>query len=49
MVEQPGLQDQPHQPKTFAERLDAAQSGDEFGDVLSGLFKALETARDADG
>lgn len=33
-------------PKTFPERLDAAQTGAEFGQVLQGLFGALEKARD---
>lgn len=33
-------------PKTIAEKLDAAQTGQEFGAVLSGLFSALERARD---
>lgn len=36
------------EPKTLAERLDAAQSGEEFGAVLHGLFGALEKARDED-
>lgn len=35
-------------PKTLAERLDAAEDGDQFGAVLKGLFGALERARDAD-
>jgi hypothetical protein len=30
------------EPKTVAEQLDAAQSGEEFGQVLQNLFKALE-------
>jgi hypothetical protein len=34
--------------KTFVEQLDAAQSGEEFGQVLQGLFSYLETARDAE-
>lgn len=34
-------------PKTITERrLDAAQSGEEFGQVLNDLFGALERARD---
>ena len=33
-------------PKTVAEQLDAARNGSEFGAVLSGLFAALERARD---
>ncbi len=36
------------QPKTIVEQLDAAQSGEEFAQVLGGLFKALEQARDGD-
>lgn len=35
-------------PKTIAERLDAAQSGDEFGSVLNDLFGVLGRARDAE-
>lgn len=35
-------------PKTVAEQLDAAESGEEFGQVLSGLFDALAAARDAE-
>jgi hypothetical protein len=27
---------------TFAERLDASESGEEFGDVLKDLFRTLE-------
>lgn len=38
------------EPKTVAERLDAARDGEEFGAVLMGLFAALDRARDeADG
>lgn len=33
-------------PKTLAERLDAAETGEDFLQVLQGLFSALETARD---
>lgn len=33
-------------PKTLAEQLDAAQSGEEFGVVIQGLFGWLEKARD---
>lgn len=33
-------------PKTLPEMLDAAETGEEFGAVLAGLFKALEKARD---
>jgi hypothetical protein len=34
------------EPKTVAEQLDAAESGEEFGLVLQGLFGALERAMD---
>lgn len=34
------------QPKTIAEQLDAAKSGEEFARVLGGLFDALDQARD---
>lgn len=34
------------EPKTVAEQLDAAQNGQEFANVLFGLFSALEKARD---
>lgn len=34
------------EPKTVAEKLDAAKSGEEFADVIQGLFGALERARD---
>lgn len=33
-------------PKTIAEKLDAAQDGEQFGAVLKQLFHALERARD---
>jgi hypothetical protein len=36
----------PEVPKTLAEQLDAAQSGEEFGVVIQGLFGRLEKARD---
>lgn len=36
------------EPKTIAEQLDAAQSGEEFGQVLNSLFNALAVARDED-
>jgi hypothetical protein len=36
------------EPKTVAEKLDAAQTGDEFAQVLGGLFAGLEKARDAE-
>lgn len=32
-------------PKTLAEQLDAAESGEQFGRVLSGFFTALDQAR----
>ena len=32
-------------PKTIPEQLDAAETGEEFGRVLSGLFAALDKAR----
>lgn len=34
------------EPKTLAEHLDAAQTGDEFGAVIQGLFKTLEQQMD---
>lgn len=34
------------EPLTVAERLDAAKSGEEFGNVILGLFRTLEKARD---
>ena len=33
------------EPKTVAEKLDAARNGEEFGQVLNGLFAALDQAR----
>lgn len=33
-------------PKTIAEQLDSAQSGEEFGQVIEGFFRLLEAARD---
>lgn len=33
-------------PKTIAEKLDAAQDGQQFGAVLNQLFSALEKAKD---
>jgi hypothetical protein len=33
-------------PKTLPEALDAAQTGEKFGQVLQGLFGALEKAKD---
>ena len=35
------------EPKTVAEQLDAAESGEEFGKVLMNLFGALDRARDS--
>ena len=35
-----------NEPKTVAEKLDAAKDGQEFGQVLNGLFGALERAKD---
>lgn len=34
------------EPLTVAEKLDAAESGEEFGNVILGLFRTLEKARD---
>lgn len=34
------------EPKTLAEKLDAAQTGDEFAGVLNDLFGYLEKRRD---
>ena len=34
------------QPKTIVEQLDAAQTGEEFGQALGGLFASLEKLRD---
>ena len=34
-------------PKTIPEQLDAAETGEEFGLVINGLFAALERAKDA--
>lgn len=34
------------EPKTIAERLDAAQTGDEFHRVINSLFGILDKARD---
>lgn len=36
------------EPKTIPELLDAAENGAQFGEVLGGLFAALEKARWAD-
>lgn len=33
------------EPKTIPEQLDAAETGEEFGRVLTGLFAALDKAR----
>lgn len=35
-------------PATIAERLDAAKDGEEFGQVLMGLFRSLDKAREND-
>ena len=37
-----------HEPRTFAERLDAAPTGHDFGRVLLGLFVDLERRMDDD-
>lgn len=37
-----------NEPKTIAEKLDAAQTGEEFAGVLGGLFASLERARNAE-
>jgi len=37
-----------NEPKTVAEQLDAAQNGQQFGQVLNNLFKALEQQMDGD-
>lgn len=34
------------EPKTVAEQLDAAQTGEQFGQVVLGLFATLEQAMD---
>ncbi len=34
-----------YEPKTLAEQLDAAQTGEQFGQVLTGFFAALDKAR----
>lgn len=38
-----------NEPKTTSERLDAARSGEDFAQVLSDLFGALEKAIDDEG
>jgi len=35
------------EPKTFAERLDAAQDGREWNLVIQDMFKALESAKES--
>jgi len=46
-VSNPSIEKHPeHEPKTIPERLDAARDGKEFGDVINGLFTALEKAMD---
>lgn len=34
-----------NEPRTVAEQLDAAQTGEEFGNVLKGFFAALADAK----
>lgn len=34
------------EPLTVAEQLDAAESGEKFGNVILSLFRTLEKARD---
>ncbi len=36
-------------PKTLAEQLDAARNGEEFGQVIQGLFGDLKRQMDDDG
>jgi len=36
------------EPRTWAERLDAAETGAEFGAVLNQLFAAAAEAKDSD-
>ena len=33
-------------PKTIAEQLDAAETGEEFGQVITGFFALLDKARE---
>ena len=35
------------EPKTFAERLDAAQDGPAFGQVIQDMFRSLESAKES--
>lgn len=35
-----------NEPRTITERLDAAQNGEQFGNVILDLFAGLERARD---
>jgi hypothetical protein len=35
-------------PKTVPEMLDAAKTGEEFGNVILGMFKTLERMQDDD-
>ena len=37
-----------NEPKTVAEMLDAAETGEEFGNVLMGFFSALAKQREDD-
>lgn len=36
------------EPRTITERLDAAQTGTEFGQVITDLFAARDRTRDTD-
>lgn len=36
------------EPKTVAEQLDAAQSGEEFSQIVNNLFGALEKLKELD-
>jgi hypothetical protein len=38
--------DQMSEPRTIPEQLDAAQTGEQFGQVIQGLFGSLERAMD---
>jgi len=35
-----------NEPKTFAERLDAAPDGQSFGAIISDMFACLQSAKD---
>lgn len=45
-VQPPEVEKMMNEPKTTAEKLDAARNGDEFAAAIQGLFAALETAMD---